>query len=168
MLIEMALSSYDDIFSDFDIRNYRQRQISKDFLDELKIRMIKRIDDSRPLIILVIERSKRNIKNEKLIIKRLNAFFYERYFAHTKKLKRNIIISIISIVCGLVLLFVANIISKHIDAMFGDFLLIPSWYLVWNAFERVLGNSKEIKRKIKYYKELSKSTIEFKDREETQ
>jgi hypothetical protein len=48
MEIIIALDSYDDLFSDFDIRGFDQRPFSRDFLDELNLRMIK-IDEDENL-----------------------------------------------------------------------------------------------------------------------
>ncbi len=164
MEIEIAIDSYDDMFSDFDIRSFPQRQVSEDFLDELKVRMVRRTDELKPIIVLIIENSKRTVKHERLIIKRLKSFFEERYSSYIHQRAKNIRQSCISGILGLVFLFAAKILSKHVDSMFGDFLLIPSWYLVWSALENVLGNNQEITKKLKYYKELSESTIEFRDR----
>ena len=34
--ISLWLDDYDDLFSDFDSRNYLKRRVSEDFLEELK------------------------------------------------------------------------------------------------------------------------------------
>ncbi len=165
MRIEIALSTYNDIFSDFDIRDYRQRQLSKDFLDELRIRMIKKTDTLTTSIILMLDAEERNEEYEKLIVKRLRTFFSERYSSHTLKKRKNILQAGIFSALGVGFFLIANIFSKYVGNLFRDFLLIPSWYLVWSAFEKIINMNREISKKLRYYKDLSLATIEFKDKE---
>lgn len=165
MQIDIALDTYDDIFSDFDIRTYKDRQFSRDFLDELKIRMVKNKDGSPISITLLVPSDSRSLKQEKLISKRLSLFFNERYSSYCGKRKSNSRQSAVLGLLGLVLLFVANVLSKYIGNTFRDFLLIPSWYFVWSACEKFFGSRKEIKKKLKYYGILSCSSVAFKDRE---
>jgi hypothetical protein len=163
MNIDIAIYSYDDIFSDFDIRKYSERQVSRDFIEELKIRMAKKSDKIRPSIILFIEKRQRNLKHEKSIISRLHSFFQERYEMYVEKRRKNILYSSITGLIGIFLLFAAQFLSSHVGSLFSDFLLIPSWFLVWNALEKMMGNNREIMLKIKHYRELSESVIVFKN-----
>lgn len=164
MRIDIALFTYDDIFSDFDIRDYRQRQLSKDFLDELRIRMVKKSDSATTALVMMIEKSQRNEKYEKLIIKRLRGFFEERYTSYLRQRKKNIAQAAISGLAGVGLLLAAYVLSTFVGNLFRDFLLIPSWYLVWTGLEKMIGNGQEIAKKLTYYRALSVASIEFRDK----
>jgi hypothetical protein len=164
MQIEIALDTYDDIFSDFDIRPYRERHFSKDFLEELKLRTVKLDTRSKLAILLLVPRKERARKDEKLIVRRLTHFSGERYLAYRKK---NITIALEALVLGIVglgFLFLGNALNRFASGMFRDFLLIPSWYFIWSALERFLGTQRELQKKLNYYKKLSGASVFFSDR----
>jgi hypothetical protein len=54
MEIVIALDIYDDLYSDFDIRGYGERAISRDFLDELHIRLRRLGTEKRTDIVLLV------------------------------------------------------------------------------------------------------------------
>jgi len=163
MRIEIALTTYNDIFSDFDIRDYRQRQLSKDFLDELRIRMFKKTDALTTSIIMMLDARQRNEEDERLIINRLKAFFGERYSSYTLKRRKNIAQACVFGALGIGFFLAAQMLSQRVGNLFRDFLLIPSWYLVWSAFEKIFNMSQEISKKREYYKNLSNAAIEFRN-----
>jgi len=84
------LKSYDDLFSDFDPRAYSERNISDDFIDELKARISVRdkYTQIKRLVFLIpneqyIKKNSfrsRNLKDEEVIKKRIIDYF---------KLRRN-------------------------------------------------------------------------------
>jgi len=74
MKIEIALDDYDDIFSDFDIRPYKERQVSKDFLDELKVRMATNPDNVEITLVLLYAPSQKRRTTRKIIVRRLPRF----------------------------------------------------------------------------------------------
>lgn len=164
MRIDIALDCYDDIFSDFDIRNYRYRQISRDFLDELKIRMRQSSPASIIHIALLVPESERTLRHEKFIIKRLELFFRERTLTYGQKCRKNLTEVLIFAILGILLLFLANFIARTVPGIFSDFLLIPSWYLVWSAFEKVFSQRRTLRERQRYYSTLAKATIGFSDR----
>jgi hypothetical protein len=163
MEIIIALDSYDDLFSDFDIRGFDQRPFSRDFLDELNLRMIKIDEDENLKIILILPQKLRNLENENTILERLTIFFEGRYKSYCKKNNRIIIRSIIYVGIGILLLIFANILSKKLPQMFNDFLLIPSWYFTWDGLQKFIDSRSEMRRKIKYYNMLMKSELVFGD-----
>lgn len=165
MEIAIALDTYDDLFSDFDIRGYGERAISKDFLDELRIRLRRLGAKTGFDIVFLVPRKLRNAEAEALIADRLRAFFDERrkhYLGEARKAKRN---SLLFVLAGLLFSFAANFLVERYNVfpMFRDFLLIPAWFFVWSGLELFLSGREEIGRKRDYYASLSGSRILFWD-----
>lgn len=167
MEIAIALDSYDDIFSDFDIRSYRERAISKDFLDELRVRLRRLGMESSVDIVLLVPSRDRSASDEGLITQRALSFFDERrehYLREDARSKRG---SAAFIAIGLVLSLAASYFAGRFASLplFKDFLLIPAWFFVWSGLERLVKDREEIGRKKKYYLSLCGSRIVFGDRE---
>jgi hypothetical protein len=168
MEILIALDTYDDIFSDFDIRGYGERAISRDFLDELHIRLRRLGTRTGFDLVLIIPKEERDAGNEALIIERLRTFFDERhahYFGEDRKRKLN---SLLFVAIGLALSFAANFFVERFlfFPLIKDFLLIPAWFFVWSGLDLFFKNREEIGRKKNYYIALAGSRTVFRDREE--
>jgi len=164
MQVIIALNSYDDLFSDFDIRGYDERPFSRDFLDELNLRMIKLDSNEKIEVTLLVPEGLRNESNESVILKRMSGFFSDRYAHYRRKNKNTIIKSAVFVIIGLLLMFIANFFTEKIPAAFGDFLLIPSWYFVWSGLEQFVESREGIKDKIRYYSKLTDVVKMFKNR----
>ena len=86
--ISLWIDFYDDIFSDFDPRHFSLRNISDDFLYE-----VKKVCGENDFIIkefkLLIPENERNLKTESIIIKRLHNYFIknQHYFLRKKTIK---------------------------------------------------------------------------------
>jgi hypothetical protein len=165
MEIAIALDTYDDLFSDFDIRGYGVRALSKDFLDELRVRLRRSWTKPDLNIVLLIPASGRNADDEALIVSRIRAFFVERRESYLREDKRAKFRSLLFVAIGLALSVAGNVFVERIATLplFNDFLLIPSWFFVWSGFELFNKNREEIGRKKKYYAALSDSRTTFRD-----
>lgn len=167
MEILIALETYDDLFSDFDIRGYRERAISRDFLDELRIRL-RRLGTMVGFdLVFLMPAEGRNAEDEALIIERLHTFFEERQAHYRREDRRRRLSSLLFVSIGLALSCAANFFVQRINSfpLFKDFLLIPAWFFVWSGLELFLKSREEIGRKKKYYSALSESRTAFKSRE---
>jgi hypothetical protein len=167
MEIAIALDSYDDIFSDFDIRSYRERAISKDFLDELRVRLRRLGTKSSVDIVLLVPARDRSVSDEELIAARARSFFDERREHYLREDARSKLGSVVFVSVGLVLSLAASYFAGRLAflPLFKDFLLIPAWFFVWSGLERFVKDREEIGRKKKYYLSLCGSRIVFGDRE---
>lgn len=112
-------------------------------------------------ITLVIPDEERNAGDESIIAKRLNDFFQIRKDRNIKKRNEILLRSIFLEVIGIACMFVANFISQYTIEYFKDFMLIPSWFFVWNGLEKYFDHRKILDKKIKYYSFISKSRIRF-------
>jgi hypothetical protein len=165
MEIAIALDTYDDLFSDFDIRGYEERALSKDFLDELRVRLRRSWTKPNLNIVFLIPAGGRSGADEELIVQRMSSFFAERrehYLREDKKAKRK---SFLFVIVGLALSVAANIVAESFVSLplFNDFILIPSWFFVWSGFELFNKNRDEIGWKKRYYAALSDSRAAFRD-----
>ncbi|OHD18992.1 MAG: hypothetical protein A2087_03140 [Spirochaetes bacterium GWD1_61_31] len=161
MRVEIALDSYDDLFSDFDIRNYRDRQFSVDFLDELKIRTRKGSSGHGLDIVLLLPQPERKAEFEALIAARLARFIAERRKRNQDKLKKAFIQSAIYIAIGIAIMLIANLFSGQVTRLVSDFMLIPSWFFIWNGLERFILHRQEFRAKLRYYGLLAKASFVF-------
>lgn len=165
--IGIALDTYDDIFSDFDIRGYDERAISRDFLDELRLRLRRRTGESPVAIVFFIPIAERRPQQEGLILERLASFFRERQAYYRRENRSTLLSSLLLVAIGLGLALGANLLVDRpgVPSLLSDFLLIPAWFFVWNGLELLIKNRGEISRKSDYYRLLCGARLEFRDRE---
>lgn len=162
MEIAIALDTYDDLFSDFDIRGYEERALSKDFLDELRVRLRRHWGKPDLNIVFLIPVALRSVHEEELIIGRLDDFFAERRDHNAREDKKAKLKSLLFVTIGLALSIAANLFAQRVDflPLFNDFLLIPSWFFVWSGFDYFIKRE-ELGAKKKYYAALSRTAISF-------
>ncbi len=99
--LSLWLDYYDDIYSDFDSRNYAKRRVSDDFIYELRNALKYRKERMNDLVLLLLA-DKRDEANEKIISGSLKEFFTNRLMTSAgmcrRKLNRGIIFGIAGIV----------------------------------------------------------------------
>lgn len=162
MSVQIAIDNYDDLFSDFDIRDYSERYISSDFLNELRMR-INKIHPTKAIeITLIIPETERNRTMESTISSRLTTFFNDRFTRNKAKKKLIIFKMLLFELIGIAFLLLANLLESHTPTYLKEFLLIPSWFFIWNGLEKYMNNSNIIRKSIDYYSHLVQSTITFK------
>ncbi|HOZ73387.1 MAG TPA: hypothetical protein PLQ29_14530 [Spirochaetales bacterium] len=161
MQVQIAIDTYDDLFSDFDIRDYRERFFSNDFLDELKMRTNRPLDAKALAIKLVIPSDERDDGAEAIILDRIREFFAMR-LERNKAKKRAILFTAVKFeAIGLLIMLVANYLARFITDYLKDFLLIPSWFFVWSGLEKYMYNIRVLDKKIRFYDVLTRSSVTF-------
>ncbi|HRY53499.1 MAG TPA: hypothetical protein P5133_12360 [Spirochaetia bacterium] len=165
MEIAIAIDSYDDLFSDFDIRSYGERAISRDLLDELRLRLRKAGPGSASDLVFLVPREARKEGDEELIVERLRRFFEERRAHYLREDRRNARLAALFVAIGLALSPAASLAAARLGArpLLTDFLLIPAWFFVWNGLELFLKGRGEYRRKRAYYESLAASRTSFRD-----
>lgn len=164
--ISLSLDTYEDIFSDFDPRDYSRRGLSEDFITE-----VKKASMEKPFggieIRLMIPKDKRDEEHERVIRERLKSHFGR----HAKKLgtefSRAVLNGRLFVLSGLLLMFIAT----YLAFSFGDqsllvqFLIVltepAGWFLFWEGSNIVLFESKKLRPDVEFYEKLSKGEIEF-------
>lgn len=144
--VDMALDSYDDLFSDFDPSPYQRRLLSEDFLSELRRRYAS-TGESEIAVNFTLPRSVRNEKTEQLIKKRVKEHFKARLKIIKQKTREKADNGIIRIACG-ILLSIALFIFPELDVVpLLTLFSVLIWYSLWSGFENVLEASSSLWKK---------------------
>jgi hypothetical protein len=169
-LIEMSqislwLDSYDDIFTDFDSRNYDNRALSQDFLAEAK-RSSRDKEFGAIELRLLVPNAKRNSAHEKLILKRLREHFNKHYLRIKKEVQTIIRQGLVFVILGVICMFYAAFVlfadSKTLLASFMIILLEPaSWFFFWEGLDMLLFQPKSVHPDLDFYHKMSKCEISF-------
>jgi hypothetical protein len=164
--ISLKLSTYGDIFSDFDPRQYSDRALSVDFLDEARRASVDKPSGDLELRLL-LPRRLRDVKDEKVIRNRLKTHFEK----HAKKMKihysRVIRNGLLSTIAGIAIMFFASLFlfTYTNGNFFMHFLLIlfepAGWFFFWEGLDQVVFESKKTKPDLDFYEKMAKSDIIF-------
>jgi hypothetical protein len=163
--ISIWIDIYDDIFSDFDPRNFSERNISDDFLYEVKRVSLESNFHIGELKLLIPEKN-RNAETENTITKRLHSHFKKSYTVFQGKMKSNRKKGLLLSLIGMVMMVGANYVSSlRSESFLMHSLLVllepAGWFMVWVGLENLFGTSRELKPEFDFYNKLSKSKIEF-------
>ena len=163
--IGLILDSYDDIFSDFDPRDYSQKTLSDDFLNECK----KAVHDKKDKFGLrLLIPKKRNLKEEVVIRRRLKEHF-ERHFIEKKKELNKIKISgFLWFILGTLIILAGTFlyIQKEKDFLYTLLFVISepaSWFFFWEGLDKIFITSRKGLPEFIFYKKMAKSEIYFLD-----
>lgn len=164
--LNLWLDSYDDIYSDFDSRNYLKRRISEDFLHELHTEK-KYKEEHAGEMVLLLPKEGRDEQSEKIIADSLTDFFTSQFRFHLdkcrKKMNNGFLFLISGIICMLLNSWVSYNAAESFLAIGLKVLLEPAgWFLLWAAFDFLFYDFAELKRERNFYKELSEMHIHFK------
>jgi hypothetical protein len=164
--ISLVLNSYQDIFSSFDPRNYREKAVSDDFLMECK-RAARDKKDKFELR-LFVPRIKRNYHEEVMIKKRLKEHFHKHYKILEKEIKSTKFKGILWFIIGAILMaigtFILSLEQRFFIYNFLILLLEPaSWFFFWEGLNQVFFIPKEYTSEQNFYKKMSVSEIVFMD-----
>lgn len=163
--VSILLSSYNDIFSDFDPSSYSERTLSDDFIAQAK-KFSKDKGNNKMALKLLIPTLSRNELEEKVIIKRLHSHFKEIYLQLLDDRKKINIRGIILTAVGLFFMTVASYLSfMKPEKYHTHFLLVlfepGGWFLVWSGLDHLVYLSKSTKKDIDFYDKMIKSDIKF-------
>lgn len=164
--ITIWLDSYDDIFSDFDSREYDHRALSDDFLAEMR-KLIREKNDAIEDFHLLLPSGMRDAETEKVISKRLHDYFhqsYERLSEEMRALRRK---AILFSAVGLFFLLTAGYISFLKPEMALLHLLMTTcepagWFFVWMGYDVFANVITRKKPERDFCDTMSASTISFK------
>jgi hypothetical protein len=164
--ISVALDSYDDIFSDFDPRDYSKRGLSEDFINEVKRASRAKPTGGLELKILIPE-NLRNKSHEHVIKDRLKHYFSHHYSLFEKETRSTITRGFYFVILGLILMMIATVIKftygqSNLTMDFFIILLEPGgWFLFWEGLNILLLESRKMKPELEFHKKLASSEIEF-------
>ncbi len=164
----ISLDSYEDIFSDFDESPYQYRNLSDDFLKELK----KRQSDEKVKYVIKfsLPRALRNPKIESVIKKRLKNYFNSKKADMKRKNYDKIKISLASLIIAITLLSSEFFIDpyKIENTMIRVLLALAmpaGWYALYAGFDLVVKYRNTLK-KMRLHKKLGETNFQFIDKED--
>lgn len=163
--LSLWLDDYDDIYSDFDSRNYLKRRISSDFIEELRAALKNKNEDINDLVLLLPE-NKRHNGEEKKIIENLRSYFTRQLHLFTEKYSNHFKKGILLFIVAITLMIINSVISFRLnDNLLSSIIRIilePSgWFLIWIAFDILYYDLTEIKKEKHFFDELSELKIYF-------
>lgn len=163
--ISLWIDNYDDIFSDFDPRPFSARNISDDFLHEIK-KVSRENDFHIAELKLLIPEKNRKTDIESIITKRLHSYFLknEHYLIKKKIAERKN--GLLYILLGTVMMLGASFVSfSQSTNIFMHILFVifepAGWFFVWVGLENVIYKSPKEKPELDFYSKVSKSKIVF-------
>jgi hypothetical protein len=167
--LSLWLDDYDDIYSDFDSRNYLKRRVSSDFIDELRIALRTKNEDINDLVLL-LPAERREPETEEKIVQSLTAYFTRQLSIYKKRLsthlKKGILLFIIAISLMIIDAFVNFQLHNNLLSSIIRVILEPSgWFLVWISFDILYYDLKKLKKENKIFRELSELKIFFQSSE---
>ncbi len=163
--ISIWIDDYNDIFSDFDPRDYSERNISDDFLDEVK-RVASESESDVKTLRLLIEAKLRDEKTEATIVERIHQELADNYQSSDLRRKKLRTRSILFLSAGLLMILGASYFSylkadhplMHIPLV----ILEPAgWFLTWTGLEQIFRSGKKFLPEYVFFGKLSQSNIVF-------
>jgi hypothetical protein len=163
--ISLLIHTYDDIFSDFDPRNYSQRSLSDDFLVEIKRASVDK--SSGPLELrFMLSKEKRDMDMEAIIKKRLHNHFrrhHDLIMKEKKKIRRQ---GIVFTALGVLLILFNTYIYPLKDTMFIPRMLFvilepTGWFISWFGLDKIFYGQEKMKPEEEFYRKMSTAEILF-------
>ena len=158
--VGLRLDSYDDIFSDFDIRPYSGRALSVDFLEEIK-RATRDKNGNAIELVLNVPEGKRSEFHETTIKERLTAHFGRHHRLLLEERNRVIGIGGSMVVMGILCMVAATFITfkDPSESLFLSFLIVflepAAWFLLWEGMDQIIFNSKNRTPELEFYRKMS-------------
>lgn len=165
--MSLWIDGYDDLFSDFDPRPFSERNISDDFLHEVKKVAAEtnfRIEELR----LLIPHGKRNPETEAIITGRLHQFLVKNRHYFVSRKKKGQIKGALFALAGIILMASATIVSAMKAAgLFMHILFVifepAGWFFVWAGLENLIQIPWKEKAELDFYSKMIKTKITFLD-----
>ncbi len=159
--LELWLDHYDELFSDFDSRNYLKRRISADFLDELRT-LFESKDENIDVLELQVPAAMRQQETEQLIVKNLSLYTLHQFQNKHQQYRKRKFNGLLLLSLGSLLTILNVLISHYFNPLsFGlqslKVLLEPaSWFLLWTSMDLLFYGLKKIKAEQIFFKKLSR------------
>ena len=162
--ISISLSSYDYLFSDFDPRDYSERILSEDFIEECK--SAAREKEGKIELIFLCPKSKRNLRDELKIKRRIKEYFIKNLKEENETRKKLRMEGFFWFLMGTAVMILATLLvgKTNFFLKFLEIMAIPaSWFLFWEGLNKILITSRERLPQYNFYKKMSEANIIFAD-----
>ncbi len=167
--INIALDTYDDLFSDFDISTFKNRAISLDFKENLESQVLDNYDCNLK-INFSLPKNKRKKTDESIIETRLKQFFIFKQITYSKRINYRRLKGLRFIAMGLVFVtltfFFETFFTDLLPLYLANIIMIFGWFGIWTGIEKVVDIPQELTNKKQMYTCFSNSKIDFINEEE--
>jgi hypothetical protein len=170
--INLAINSYEEIFSNFDNRNYSKKALSDDFLNECRNISIEK-KNAKIELLLFIPGDKRELQTEEIIKKRLTHHFIKNYHLLKIEKKKTLRKGFIMITIGIILSIINTLLHYYFgnnEYFFMSIILVisepASWFFLWEGMSMTMFFPSSIKKELEFYKKMSTARIIFNSKKE--
>ena len=163
--INILLSSYNDLFSDFDPSAYPERTLSDDFIVQAK-KISKNKSGNKMSLRLLLPANKRNEQDERLIVERLHSYFRHVYKQLKSEVRKGNAKGLTLTLIGIIIMIASSYISFiKPDKYHAHLLLVlfepAGWFLLWIGLDHLVYSLKNTKRELAFYVKMTKAEINF-------
>lgn len=163
--VSLWLDEYDNLFSDFDPRPHSHRELSDDFINEVK-KITADIKPETLELIFLIPRGHKNLVSEHVIKERIHNHFKKTETQLEKEIKDYLHKGMISSFVGIILMLLATVISYfengNLLLNLGRVILEPAgWFTTWFGLDHIFYLSKEDRKELEFTKKMAKTNISF-------
>lgn len=168
--ISLILDTYNELFSDFDPRNYAERTISDDFLVECKRALSDRPSEEFELRLLM-PKNKRNLSDESKIKKRLKEHFTKHVGEKQAEVSKIVNMGVFMALLGFVLMITGAylVFTNFAEGTFLASVLYISlepagWFFFWEGLAKAIflhEEERKKKRELDFYKKMSRAQVFF-------
>lgn len=144
--ISIAIDTWDDIFSDFDPRPLNERELSEDFINELK-RRYRETRKGSFRVSIYAPVALRDEKAERIVTQRLKKHFRHWTLVRQKQLNGIRARGFIFVTCGVLslgfLTFITffKLFSELAIEILGIILMPLGWFGIWEGFSKIVDTS---------------------------
>ncbi|MBI3333936.1 hypothetical protein HYZ97_00420 [Candidatus Pacearchaeota archaeon] len=163
--ISLTLATYNDIFSSFDPRQYLQRALSDDFLQEIRRASRDKTSGAVELRFLM-PAAKRSYNDEVLIRRRLREHFKKHYLEALHEYRRTLGNGIFMALLGMAFIIIATSIATFSPESFFHHLLVvilepAGWFTAWTGLDQLFYTAREKKPYLDFYEKMSNGEVVF-------
>ena len=165
--LAIAIDSYEDLFSDFDPRKYENRELSEDFLYEIK-RRYRETGKGQFEVIFHAPKTLHDESVEKIVIQRIKRHFRGMAKGHQKALANIRLRGTLYIIFGIILLTAltlmayGKILPDFQIELLGVIFLPLGWFGVWEGFSKIIDVPYKLSSDLRSFEKLAKATYQFK------
>ncbi len=163
--LSISIDDYNDLFSDFDARNYNERSVSEDFSHQLK-KVAEESEEEINELQFSLTTKQQNTEQETIIIKRLHEHFKNRYNHYLVKKKKEQQKGLLFFLIGSTLLFFATylLLLQEKQLLLNALIVVlepAGWFLSWTGLETLFNNTKWRTHELAFYAKLKKCKVHF-------
>jgi len=162
--ISLLVNSYNYLFSDFDPRDYPERILSEDFIEEC--RRAVREKEGKIELILLCPKNNRNFKDETKIKKRIKEYFSYNLKKENDSRRKLRLEGAFWFLMGTIMMVLATFLAGKANFFLRllEIMAVPAgWFFFWEGLGKVIITSREELSEYEFYERMSKADIIFAD-----